>query len=65
MKCPHCEYEHGWSNTSMTKVDDKATGDFYQFPIQMSREAAYSYHYSKDEVSVYACPSCKKMFIGD
>ena len=62
MKCPHCEYEHGWSNTSMTKIDGKYD-DFYTFPIPVTREAKYSYPSPKDEATMYACPSCKKMFI--
>jgi len=62
MICPHCEYEHGWSSASMTNIEGKKE-DFYTFPISMSR--ANPYVYQKEEARMYACPSCKKMFIED
>lgn len=61
MKCPHCEYEHGWSNTSTANIDGKE-GDFYSFPIPITRNV-YSYRSAREEATMYACPSCRKMFI--
>jgi len=58
MKCPHCEYEHGWSGDVMGVVEG-SEGEFYQLPIELERKAFYS----TDRVPVYGCPSCNKLFM--
>ena len=62
MKCPHCNYVHGWDAESGSSIEGKE-GDFYEDPVRLERRT-YSY-YSQESVKLYACPSCRKAFIGD
>lgn len=51
MKCPICNYEHG---------DIKGSeGGFYTLPINMLRIE----HYENVSKIVYACPSCRQIFM--
>jgi hypothetical protein len=59
MKCPHCDYEAGWSGEILDNVEGKE-GDFYKSPVNLERESHYT-----DRVVLYGCPVCKKTFIGD
>lgn len=63
MKCPYCGYEHGYSMDSFETVKGKE-GDFYTISnsIHMERTQAYN-SWEVEKSSVYACPSCKKLFI--
>jgi hypothetical protein len=60
MKCPHCDYVHGWDAEKMEVVKGKE-GDFYKLPVEMTR----SRYGVVDRRDLYACPSCRKTFIGD
>lgn len=61
MKCPHCDYKHGhgWEGDDFlfTKGD---RGDFWKLPIRLEREESYLDRLK--HASVFACPSCLKMF---
>lgn len=64
MKCPHCDYEHGWSGEILELICGER-GDFYRLPIAAVR---YSPGYSNDcheSVELFSCPSCRKTFIGN
>jgi hypothetical protein len=56
MECPHCNYIHG-----KNVINDK--DDFYKLSndIKVIRENKWQY----DEMSVYACPNCRKLFIDE
>ena len=54
MKCPYCGYE----------PDNGYEGEFYMLPIKFVRPSD-SFNRVEDEAYVYACPSCKKLFIRD
>ena len=62
MKCPHCEYEHGWSGEKLDVVEGE-DGDFFELSnkIRARRDSAHG----SDSAPVYACPCCRKVFIGD
>lgn len=66
MKCPNCGYEHGYTSDYSKKIqgDD---GDFFELEShQVTRQDEGSYYRnSKETRTVYACPSCRKMFIGE
>lgn len=63
MKCPHCNYIHGWDNDSLTNVNG-SSGDFYSLSNEVKAERdAHSYHIRKEIAYVFACPSCRKLFI--
>lgn len=61
MKCPHCEYEHGWSGEEMD-VSKGKEGEFFQLSnsIQMERSGSYG---GTDKRYVYGCPACNKLFM--
>lgn len=61
MKCPHCNYEHGWSGEHLDMIDGQK-GDLYKLPVMMERESL-TYHRYKEPAYLYGCPSCKKTFI--
>lgn len=61
MKCPHCEYKHGyeWVKEANEKIEgDK--GDFFSLPIKMEREAPWE---PKEEEQIYGCPNCGILFM--
>ena len=64
MKCPHCNYVDGY-DAENNHPDPGQQGDFYRLPVKMEREDPHSYYGSIENVPVLACPSCRKMFIGD
>ncbi len=65
MKCPYCDYEHGWSGDKMESVKG-AEGDFFNLSnqVQMRRDNEYR-GYGDETRSVFGCPSCNKIFMGD
>lgn len=66
MKCPHCEYEHGWSGEKLDIVEGEH-GEFFELSnsIQMERKSGYHGYGSTDKTTrdVYGCPACKKLFM--
>lgn len=62
MKCPHCEYQHGggWVQDEYQRVE-RYKGDFYKMPSNAYRNIHYEDRYECK--TVYACPSCGKLFI--
>ncbi len=67
MKCPKCEYHHGWDwvyandDISGNYVEtDGGDGDFYDLAIDVSRQRLY---HEDERKKVYACPSCGCLFI--
>ena len=60
MKCPHCDYFYGFDfDKGNIEPED---GEFYTFPIKMERESiGFGGTETKD---LYACPKCRKTFIG-
>lgn len=67
MKCPHCEYEHGWSGEKLDVIYGK-NGDFFVLSndVQAVRPGGSVFSCLAEETrTVYACPSCRKVFIGE
>jgi rubredoxin len=58
MKCTNCNYKHGWDPESQTSIKG-GKGDFYQLPIELTRESFYS----DERVELFGCPSCGFVFI--
>ena len=61
MKCPHCEYVDGWSAEKQARVDGDE-GCFYSLTNDIRAERKEMYD-DESNLGVYACPSCKKVFI--
>lgn len=65
MKCPHCDYEHGYTSDYSKEIQGE-DGDFFELEShQVIREEESCQGRSKETRTVYACPSCRKMFIGE
>ena len=62
MKCPHCEYKHGWDGKSMSDVEGKQ-GDFYTLPVEMEQYQSLGSWHGDTRRTLYACPSCGIDFI--
>ena len=64
MKCPHCEYEHGftWHEDEPVNVEGDH-GGFWKLPNVMERHDSGSYNDDRETTVLYACPKCKKTFI--
>jgi hypothetical protein len=63
MKCPYCEYKHGYCWIDGTYEDIKGDeGKFYQLSngIVATREEAFC---DPSTEKIHACPSCGKIFI--
>lgn len=64
MKCPHCEYEDGYSldTGEMTKGEK---GEFYEISndIKMERTDSESYWQSTETKTLKGCPACDKLFM--
>ena len=58
MKCPFCNYFHGYCSEKQEIVKGEV-GDFHYLPVKMEREIDYQ----TERISLFACPSCKKVFI--
>ena len=58
MKCPKCEYEHGYSNEQNNNIDG-AKGDFWEQPVPLERGSSWNIERKR----LYACPSCGVAFI--
>jgi hypothetical protein len=58
MKCPHCEYEHGWSNEKREDVKGEHDG-FYVLPVELEQRTSWD----TNRVGLYACPACRKTFV--
>lgn len=58
MKCPYCNYEHGWSN-EQSNVIEGVKGDFYALPIKLEKTDSFYV----DRKDLYACPDCLKVFV--
>lgn len=56
MKCPYCNYFHGW-NPEEQEYEEGDKGVFYELPIQVERFG--------DFMKVYGCPACRKIFMED
>lgn len=55
MKCPHCDYENGWSQEKAEHLEGNK-GKFYKLSLPMTRR--------DDQLeTLYACPNCSKTFI--
>lgn len=56
MKCPYCNYNY---------LDGE--GEFFKLSneITMKRESDYRGPIKIEERNVFACPSCRKIFIGE
>lgn len=60
MKCPHCEYEDTNDCPRPNNLGG-IEGNFYKLPVKLERENDYR----DEQVPLYGCPSCKKVFLGD
>ena len=61
MKCPHCEYEHGWSPEKLDVIEGDS-GDF--FTLSNGVVATRPVYLDPAETTpVHFCPSCGKAFI--
>lgn len=61
MKCPHCEYQHGFDWNGDEYVDTKGKkGEFFELLIETMRYASDG---ETERMTAYACPSCGKLFI--
>lgn len=60
MKCPHCDYQHGYSVEENSDIKSEH-GKFYQLSnlVKMERPDTY-----EKQLNLYGCPSCKKVFMG-
>ena len=57
MKCPHCDYFHGFDFEKFeTTIGDK--GGYFSLPIKMERKIDWAVQ----QMPLYACPSCGKVF---
>lgn len=64
MKCPHCNYAHGFYWDGDDPVDICGDeGEFYRLPIGVERERRFSYNPEPERETLYACPKCGKTFI--
>lgn len=61
MKCPHCNYKNGWGEETLS-VATGTDGEFYEVAggLYATRPSDMPY---PDKKTVYACPSCMKVFI--
>lgn len=65
MKCPHCEYEDGWSGEKLEIIEGEYGKFFFMSNgIQMERQSGL-FSRNTDKKDVYGCPSCNKLFMVD
>ena len=61
MICPHCEYEHGWSEELLNDIRG-GYGEF--FCISLNGVVAVRHHTSGyEQKNLFFCPKCGKCFI--
>lgn len=61
MECPHCNYKDSWDEGRSIRIPGPA-GNFYEVAggLYATRPSDMPY---PDKKTVYACPSCMKVFI--
>lgn len=59
MKCPHCNYEHGYNANIMDNVEGEH-GEFFELKEYLTKD---NFPYAKKTVSLFGCPECCKTFI--
>jgi len=59
MKCPHCQYEHGYSDDAEKNINGKE-GEFWRHPVMIERARPYD---DPGRANVFACPKCGILFI--
>ena len=66
MKCPHCNYEHGYNEENDKKKIGKE-GDFYVLSNEIGaikeNQCGDGNYGFLDQICIFACPKCKKLFI--
>jgi len=60
MKCPNCQYEHGYNRELGTDIKGKV-GEFFENPVKMVRNDMETY--CEITSKLFACPSCGIAFI--
>jgi hypothetical protein len=62
MKCPHCEYEDGWSGKLLSVVNGEY-GEFYFLSnyIKMVRKRTTNWQ----EKRLVGCPKCNMLFMSE
>lgn len=59
MKCPHCDYFHGWNYDKKEEIKGES-GEFYFLDTMLKR---YAFWDTGEKAKLYACPACRKTFI--
>lgn len=65
MKCPNCNYEHGWSGEKLESIKGNK-GDFFEMSndMKMTRsDNSLSWRRHDETRDVFGCPSCGNIFI--
>lgn len=59
MKCPHCNYQHGYDYEAKKDIRG-LEGEFFSLSVDMRQTME---HINYRERTLYACPKCGKTFI--
>lgn len=62
MKCPHCNYLHGWDSEKMAQVNGEH-GDFYELSNNIRAEKHTKNPWDRESRNVQFCPKCGISFI--
>lgn len=63
MKCPHCDYLHGWDGESLKDIKG-SEGEFFELSndIKMERNVG-RLKVGEETRMVMGCPKCSKLFM--
>lgn len=61
MKCPHCNYEYGYSVEENSNIEGEH-GEFYKIGNNVKMVKQHDYLGNKT-LNLYGCPSCMKVFM--
>ena len=64
MKCPHCNYEHGWHGGEMKTIKGEK-GEFFTLSNNISAVRPDPIEFGNESRKIYGCPECLKLFIED
>ena len=64
MKCPTCNYEHGWSPEKYNSINGEH-GKFYTLSNNIHMERTDPASYYMDKKTLVGCPKCNSVFMGE
>ena len=62
MKCPYCDYQHGWDGEANKDIEG-INGGFFTLSNDVKMERNEGWRYRNETNNIMGCPKCSKLFM--